>query len=419
MTFYGITRFSQKRWQSATFGELIDMEQIRLPVKPVIIFLLLAAVLIPPAMAAGHWNLTTVERDWNDGYQDGVYTSIVVDKNDVPHVSWINEARSQVEYGVFRNDTWTIEQVGATQPRDSKYHSYSTSIALAADGTPAISYTGSSGELIFAHRTNEKWDNQVVASNAEYHDQWTSLKYDKTGLAHIAYGEKFYPANGAPSYTQLKWAYQSGDGSWRTEIVDYPAGQDQGYDPSLGFDGNRAIIAYRNGWTSGYLIEHLKIAAMDKDGGWHIYSDVSYPSGYYPSLAVDSTGKAHLIHTVYHAPSRSPGFTSIEYDIIDNSGSWIKSSENVVSWFNQDSRTTGWKALALDTADVPHIAYYDHGTLKYSTKNTATGQWDTRTVDDGNDVGTYTSIALDSAGNPWISYTDRTNLSLKVAHWEP
>ncbi|MDZ4231882.1 MAG: hypothetical protein U1C72_01365, partial [Candidatus Pacearchaeota archaeon] len=43
--------------------------------------------------------------------------------------------------------------------------------------------------------------------------------------------------------------------------------------------------------------------------------------------------------------------------------------------------------------------------------------YDCTTVDSTGDVGDYTSIAIDQKGNPWVSYWDFTNSSLKVASY--
>jgi hypothetical protein len=76
-----------------------------------------------------------------------------------------------------------------------------------------------------------------------------------------------------------------------------------------------------------------------------------------------------------------------------------------------------FSSIALDSTGNPHISYYDQTNydLKYA-KWTGT-EWSIETVDSEGDVGSHSSIALDSAGNPHISYFDYTNENLKYAKW--
>lgn len=72
----------------------------------------------------------------------------------------------------------------------------------------------------------------------------------------------------------------------------------------------------------------------------------------------------------------------------------------------------------LDNTDHAHISYYDSSAkdLKYAFKDS--GGWSIETVDSEGNVGTYTSLQLDSQGNPCISYHEkdfRVKLACKVA----
>jgi hypothetical protein len=73
----------------------------------------------------------------------------------------------------------------------------------------------------------------------------------------------------------------------------------------------------------------------------------------------------------------------------------------------------GYTSLALDAAGRPHISYYDctNFDLKYTRFDGAA--WRIETVDRGGDVDAYNSLALDAAGHPHISY--HSNGILKYA----
>jgi PGF-pre-PGF domain-containing protein len=77
----------------------------------------------------------------------------------------------------------------------------------------------------------------------------------------------------------------------------------------------------------------------------------------------------------------------------------------------------GWyTSLALDNAGNPRISYMDwtNRHLKYAAK--ADGGWINETVDTTNAVGEFTSLKLDLSGHPLISYYDgnRGNLSFAM-----
>jgi hypothetical protein len=82
-------------------------------------------------------------------------------------------------------------------------------------------------------------------------------------------------------------------------------------------------------------------------------------------------------------------------------------------------------SIVLDAAGFPHISYYcpQQPALRY-VRWAGTG-WDGLDGDPGPDgvetsvlVGMYASLALDSEGCPHLSYLDAGNLDLKYARYE-
>jgi len=104
----------------------------------------------------------------------------------------------------------------------------------------------------------------------------------------------------------------------------------------------------------------------------------------------------------------------------DQSGDWSTVTVDSVG-------STGETAsIAVDTNGDPMISYYDstNGDLKFAICDVSasangncdqTGDWSTVTVDAAGRVGVYTSIAVGANGDPMISYYDSTNGDLKFA----
>ncbi len=78
-----------------------------------------------------------------------------------------------------------------------------------------------------------------------------------------------------------------------------------------------------------------------------------------------------------------------------------------------------YTSVALDSSGNPHISYYDHTNrdLKYARWDGSA--WQIETVDSEGMVGEYTSLALDSSDNPHISYFyGYPDNDLKYASWD-
>ena len=74
-----------------------------------------------------------------------------------------------------------------------------------------------------------------------------------------------------------------------------------------------------------------------------------------------------------------------------------------------------YTSIVVDNADVPSISYYDEGNQDLKFAQWRGNQWVLQTVDSLGEVGMFSSLEVDSAGNFHISYYDHTNGDLKIA----
>ena len=124
------------------------------------------------------------------------------------------------------------------------------------------------------------------------------------------------------------------------------------------------------------------------------------------SIAVDSSGHKHVSY-------RGKNIGGLKY-ATDASGSWV------VTTVDTASAAGYYSSIAIDSNDVLHISYFDdtNKDLKYATCSsncTTASNWNKVSVDTSNNVGYYTSIAIDSNDAVHISHFDDTNKHPKYA----
>jgi len=228
----------------------------------------------------GVWLKQTVDAPANGVNQAGVWTSITLDLNDNPHISYFRAAFTLM-YARKVGANWSKEKVDSTSGLTYRPGVWHTSIKLDSGGNPHIAYadTGNygindvKGGLKYARKLGASWVKEEV-DIGRGHGQYASLALDSGGNPHISY------------YTgKLLYARKVG-GIWVKEILE--GGQNSiGQYTSLALDsGGNPHISYRRGG--------LKYAR--KVGGSWAYEtvDSTWDVGLWSSLALDSQGKPHI-----------------------------------------------------------------------------------------------------------------------------
>jgi hypothetical protein len=186
---------------------------------------------------------------------------------------------------------------------------------------------------------------------------------------------------------------------WQYEMVD--SAPQVGAFAALALDaaGNPHISYYD--WTN----RDLKYARWT-GGAWDIQIvDGEEDVGWDSSLALDDAGNPHISYYQEVFVSKYEIYSYLRY------ARWTGSD-----WDIQTVDGGGrFCSLALDSMGNPHISYHGNDGTKYAYWTGS--EWDIQAVDSGESVGWYTSLALDAADHPHISYGERADDALKYAHW--
>jgi len=317
------------------------------------------------------WYIGTVD-DLGDV---GTYSSIAVDSQDRPHISYQDITNRHPIYASYDNGSWS--RIFVSQNSLGAQH---TSLALDGNDNPHICYKEDAfvPQLMYSYHDGQAWTHKPIGFQLGH---YLSIAVDNNDDAHIT----SYEFGGSLIYT--------------TDLLDHDPiietvddEQNVGRDTSIEIDdADHPHISYLD-VTNG----NLKYAYHNGTSWVNETVDSSGDVGYYTSLDLDSNNHPHISYL-------DLGNDRLKYAYFDGA-----------QWHNQTLDPADGQAtsIALDGDDRPHISYKSNG-LMYAYFDGA--EWNHETIEQGLDFGDHSSIALDSYDNPHISYYDNNNKDLKYA----
>lgn len=237
---------------------------------------------------------------------------------------------------------------------DEGHADITLSLAIAPSGKVGIVYIDDrSGDLIYAEKKNEKWVTHTVDSVGEV-GYFPSLAFDEFNNPHISY----FDLTG----NNLKYATREANDRWRVEVVDATG-------------------------TPGF---HIPVGAS--------------------RIAVDRAGQPHIAYL---------GFRYKAYD-----GELRYATRSKSGWrievVDAAKGAGGFPSLALDSSGKPWVSYYrvsnwDYGRDELRVAHYDGERWQIEVVDDRDNAGRQSAIALTANGQPIVAYYAGLGGQLRLA----
>ena len=330
----------------------------------------------------------------------GAHTSLVLDSSGNPVISYYDSTNGDLK--LVHCDDPNCEGTELSQTVDAAgIVGAHTSLVLDSSGNPVIAYTDTANrDLKLVHCDDPNCAGVETPQTVDSADEvglYTALILDSSGNPVISYYDN--------TNDDLKLVHCDDPncaGVETPQTVD--SSGNVGVSSSLVLDSSgNPVISYSG--VGGLRLVHCDDPncagvetpqLVDANGG--TWTSLVLDSSGNPVISYSGVGGLHLVHC------DDPNCIGVETpQIVD--------SDVVFGWYS---------SLALDSSGNPVISYFDNAALDLRLVHCddpgCTGTESVQIIDGIEEVGYHTSLALDSSGNPVISYTDGTNGDLKLAH---
>ncbi len=296
--------------------------------------------------------------------------------------------RKQNSDGTWGNEEW-VDQGGET----GRY----ASIEIAPDGTESIAFHAKTEINSFggvkqtaakiATKTGTSWSVTTIAEDNST-GWYTDLAIDSQGNRVVSYTDN------TDTYSSLKLARETSPGVWSEEVV-----QVNGTFAQVNFLNDVAHVSY---YSSNPQM--IRLAIEDGSGGWDIHNVTT--SGMVNSYRLDTTvsDDGRLLINFFRGTDTSSDTTcDAPQECTVQVAEWNGSAfaYNILHQNTDDG--ISYLSVDIDTAGLIHSVWYNSGYQALQIASPTPTGWETLTLLDNGNGGTYPKIIADENGweNVW------------------
>ncbi len=174
------------------------------------------------------------------------------------------------------------------------------------------------------------------------------------------------------------------------------------------------VVSYRDSTNLDLKVLHCTGRANCRGRKSISSPDAAGSVGLYTSLVLDGGGNPVVSYS-------SSSIGNLHLKVLHCNDSNCAGGDESIESLDTGGNVGSYTSLVLDGGGNPVVSYFDFTNkdlkvLHCDDSNCAGGGESIESPDTGGNVGLYTSIVLDSSGNPVVSYSDSTNFDLKVLH---
>jgi len=148
------------------------------------------------------WSTQTI--DSTDGFVPNAPSSIALDENNYPHIAYCNETQFALKYARWTGISWSTATVERNEGSYTLATGFYPSIGLDKNNNPHITYLDEqTGRLRYAKWTGKTWAISTVNSDQNINGP---MAFDDKGYPHISYCVYERKAIGYAKWTGVSWS---------------------------------------------------------------------------------------------------------------------------------------------------------------------------------------------------------------------